>query len=114
MTMPPKLESNPSRRMFLAAGAAMAAVNLGRAAGIDLAPPDRQPRGLKIPDPALPKTGWAVVGLGQLALDQGLPALAQTERCRAMALVSGHPDKARRVADHYGIDPKNIYDYQNF
>ena len=31
-----------------------------------------------------------------------------------VALVSGHPDKAQKVASHYGIDPKRIYDYENY
>jgi predicted dehydrogenase len=31
-----------------------------------------------------------------------------------VALVSGDPEKARRVADQYGVDPKGIYDYANF
>jgi predicted dehydrogenase len=107
-------ESYPSRRTFLAAGAAIVAAGVGRSAGIDLAPPDRQAVGLKIPSPAPHQTGWAVVGIGQLTLEQGLPALCQAERCRPVALVSGHRDKALRVAEHYQIDPKNIYDYQNF
>ena len=33
---------------------------------------------------------------------------------RPVALVSGHSDKAKSVAATYGIDPKNIYDYQNY
>jgi predicted dehydrogenase len=31
-----------------------------------------------------------------------------------VALVSGHADKAHSVADHYGIDRKSIYSYDNF
>jgi predicted dehydrogenase len=31
-----------------------------------------------------------------------------------VALVSGNRDKALQVADRYGVDQKNIYDYQNF
>ncbi len=31
-----------------------------------------------------------------------------------MALVSGHPEKANKLALRYGVDPKNIYNYQNY
>jgi predicted dehydrogenase len=31
-----------------------------------------------------------------------------------VALVSGHPDKARALADKYGIDQKNIFNYDNY
>jgi predicted dehydrogenase len=31
-----------------------------------------------------------------------------------VALVSGHPDKANQQASRYGINPKNIYNYENF
>jgi predicted dehydrogenase len=87
---------------------------VARAADMVLAPPDRQPPNLPIPSPNPPKTGWAIVGLGQLALERIMPAFALGEYCRPVALVSGHPEKAARVADHYGIDSKNIYSYENF
>jgi len=58
--------------------------------------------------------GFAVVGLGQLALEEILPAFAFAKRSKPVALVSGHPDKAKKVAAAYGIDPKAIYDYENF
>ena len=31
-----------------------------------------------------------------------------------MALVSGHPDKANKLALRYGVNPQNIYNYQNY
>ena len=68
----------------------------------------------KVPGPPPKRLGYAVVGLGKLALGEVLPAFALTERCRPAALVSGDRDKARAVADHYGIDPKSIYDYKDF
>jgi predicted dehydrogenase len=66
------------------------------------------------PPPALPKLGWAVVGLGKFATEQILPSFAACERSRLVALVSGTPDKARRIADQYGVPAKNIYEYQRF
>jgi len=41
------------------------------------------------------KLGWAVVGLGSLAINQILPAFAKCEKSKVVALVSGHPDKAK-------------------
>src|SRR5258706_12471331 len=67
-----------------------------------------------VPDPPGRKAGWAIVGLGSLAINQILPAFAKCEKSRVVALVSGHPEKARKLAARYGVDPKRIYDYQNY
>ena len=69
---------------------------------------------LKVPDPPGKKVGWAVVGLGNLAINQILPAFAQCDHSRVVALVSGHPDKANKLALRYGVNPKNIYNYENY
>jgi predicted dehydrogenase len=68
----------------------------------------------QVPDPPGRKVGWAIVGLGSLAINQILPAFAKCEKSRVVALVSGHPEKARKLAARYGVDPKRIYDYQNY
>jgi predicted dehydrogenase len=120
-----------SRRDFLtAAGGALAAAGLAPAA--DAAPKDEpvtpnpavgkpvsdtaaaQGGTPTVPGPAPKRLGYAVVGLGKLGLGEVLPAFAFTERCRPTALVSGDRNKARAVADHYGIDSKAIYDYKTF
>ena len=82
--------------------------------GIALAPPDRQPADLKLPEIAPPRIGWAIVGLGQLALEEIMPAFRECKLSRPVALVSGHPDKAKKVAEAYGIKPTAIYDYESF
>jgi predicted dehydrogenase len=69
---------------------------------------------LVVPDPPGKKLGWAVVGLGSLAINQILPAFAKCEKSKVVALVSGHPDKANKLALRYGVNPKNIYNYQNY
>ena len=69
---------------------------------------------LRVPDPPGKKLGWAVVGLGGLAINQILPAFAKCEESKVVALVSGHPDKANKLALRYGVNPKNIYNYQNY
>ncbi|HEY2828139.1 MAG TPA: Gfo/Idh/MocA family oxidoreductase, partial [Pirellulales bacterium] len=58
--------------------------------------------------------GFALVGIGNLSMSQLLPAFAKCKVARPVALVSGHPDKAREQAEKYGISPKNIYNYENF
>src|SRR6056297_2800184 len=70
---------------------------------VPLAPPGDQPPNLKLPDIPKRKFGWAVVGLGQLALGQIMPAFGLCKLSEPTALVSGHPDKAKTVAEAYGI-----------
>src|SRR5437868_40327 len=60
------------------------------------------------------KTGYALVGLGRLSINQLLPAFAPSQHCKVTALVSGHPDKAKDLANKYGVPEKNIYTYENF
>src|SRR5438067_4193446 len=69
---------------------------------------------LRVPDPPGKKLGWAIVGLGSLSINQILPAFAKCEKSKVVAFVSGHPDKASKLALRYGVDPKNIYNYQNY
>src|SRR5947207_3733795 len=69
---------------------------------------------LVVPDPPGKKLGWAVVGLGSLAINQILPAFAKCEKSRVVAFVSGHPDKAHKLALRYGVSSKNIYNYENY
>jgi predicted dehydrogenase len=111
-----------SRRDFVrSAGAtlAAAAVPAGVAAAaapkdFPLAPPDKQPPALKVPPGDQKTVGFAVVGLGQLALEEIMPAFGKCKHAKPVALVSGHPDKAKKTAEFYDIDPKNIYGYDNF
>src|SRR5688572_16433509 len=65
--------------------------------------------------PAKKKLGFALVGLGSLSENQIAPALFQkTKLCKLTGLVSGHPDKAKKWAEKYGVPEKNIYDYKSF
>jgi len=81
---------------------------------VPLAPPERQPENLRVPTPAPKTVGWAIVGLGQLALEEVMPAFDECKISQPVALVSGHRDKAEKVAQTYGIDAKNIYSYENY
>lgn len=82
-------------------------------------PPIDHPSEKQRPDPPAPmnpaqRVGYALVGLGHLTLDELMPAFGACKYSKPVALVSGDPAKAARVADQYGIMPKNIYNYQNF
>ena len=97
-----------SRRVFLAnAGKGLAAA---QAIGALATRASAQ----QVPEPPGRKLGWAIVGLGSLAINQILPAFARAEKSRVVALVSGHPDKARKLALRYGVAPKSLYDYQGY
>ena len=59
------------------------------------------------------KVGFAVVGLGQIAQLQVLPAFAHAERnARLVALVSSHEEKLRKLGRRYKL--KNLYAYDDF
>lgn len=60
------------------------------------------------------RIGFAIVGIGHLSINQILPAFGRTELCKLAALVSGNPDKARKIAAQYGVKPTSIYSYENF
>ncbi len=68
----------------------------------------------RVPDPPGKKLGWAIVGLGSLAINQILPGFAKSEKSKVTALVSGNRDKAEKLAARYGVNPKNIYNYQTY
>ncbi len=99
---------------LLAAQRPSASPVAGGRGAVPLAPPDAQPPKLKIPEPSPRKIGWAIVGLGKLALENVLPAFGECKISQPVALVSGHADKARQVAKVYGIDSDAIYNYENF
>jgi predicted dehydrogenase len=77
---------------------------LGLAAGI--APP--------LPaQPAERKTGYAIIGLGRIAAIF-MPGTRATTNSKVTALVSGHRDKALRIAADYDVPESSIYNYENF
>jgi glucose-fructose oxidoreductase len=102
-----------SRRRFLttASGALLAAPAASAAAGAALAAQVPE-----IPLPELPgkPLGWAVVGLGRLAVNQILPAFRTCRRSRLAGLVSGRPEKARHFAQLYGVAAGSLYSYDSY
>jgi predicted dehydrogenase len=102
----PRSQDDLTRRSFLrkAGGSLAAAQALGALA--------TRAAAQQVPEPPGKKLGWAIVGLGNLSINQILPAFAKCEKSRVVAFVSGHPDKARKLALRYGVAEKAIYDYQ--
>ena len=72
----------------------------------------------KLADPApLPpaqRVGFAVVGLGDFALNEIVPSFASCQQSKLVALVSGDAAKANRVAVQHGLAPGSVYNYDNF
>jgi predicted dehydrogenase len=101
-----------SRRGFLqATGGSLAATSLGsRSAGTLAA----QVPDIKLPAPPEKQVGFALVGLGNLAINQLMPAFARSRTAKLVGLVSGRPEKAKQLAQLYGVDQKNIYNYDNY
>ncbi len=60
------------------------------------------------------RIGYAVVGLGKLTQLQILPAFGKCKKSKLVALVSGDPDKSKKLAEQYGVKKTNIYNYQNY
>jgi len=59
------------------------------------------------------KIGYAVIGLGRIA-DHFLRGVPGTSNSTITALVSGHRDKAERIAAERGVPKSSIYSYENF
>ncbi len=118
-----------TRRGFLEVGGGVTAASLALAAspaaalmearGSARAAGQRMPNGFELP--ATPprrkrsdSVGFAIVGLGNYALNQMMPRFAQAERAHVAAIVSGNPDKLSRVGDAYGVPPDARYSYDTF
>lgn len=103
-----------------AQGPAPPPVDVGRVQGGKVSfPPHSAPtesQGERPPNPAPPgqRVGFAVVGLGKLALEQVLPAFGESKKARLTALVSGTPDKLKAIAGQYGVAPDSCYSYEDF
>jgi predicted dehydrogenase len=59
------------------------------------------------------KTGYAVIGLGRIA-GHFMPGVLNTSNSSITGLVSGHRDKANKIAAQYGVPQHSIYNYENF
>lgn len=66
------------------------------------------------PDPPDERVGFALIGLGNLSVDQLLPAFGACRKAKVTALVSGSPGKARTLARRYGIPETSVYGYDDY
>lgn len=115
-----------TRRSFLGTAAGSAAAATLAASGVRAQPetlpniPDRAvgrpfpEANLQMPLPPEERLGWCVVGLGSFALNHVIPAITRSQTCTLTALVSGNAEKARGVAESYGVPDAQIYDYETF
>jgi predicted dehydrogenase len=107
-----KTASMPSRRDFLkGAVAAPIALPMLSAAGQNNSSGAAQGAQTGAPQR---KIGYCIVGLGRISMGEFMPAVAISQTSKLVAFVSGHRDKAERMAAKYGVSTKNIYDYQNY
>jgi len=60
------------------------------------------------------KLGIALVGLGTYATEELAPSLKKTKHCYLAGLVSGSPNKLKKLRKKYDIPKENIYNYENF
>ena len=60
------------------------------------------------------RLGYAIVGLGTYGLDVIIPQFANCEHSRLAAVVSGDPEKARRVAEKHRLPAQSVYSYAEF
>ena len=60
------------------------------------------------------KTGYCIVGLGRISMQHFMPAIKTSPKAQVTALVSGHRDKAERMAAEYGVPASSIYSYDNY
>ena len=58
--------------------------------------------------------GYCIVGLGRISMQHFMPAVKMSKKARVTALVSGHREKADRMAAEYGVASRNIYNYENY
>jgi predicted dehydrogenase len=57
---------------------------------------------------------YCIVGLGRISMQHFMPGIKLSKHSRITALVSGHRDKAEKMAAEYGVPSKNIYSYANY
>ena len=100
------LAAIPAAKLMQSRSAARAAGQpMPAGAQLPATPPRR-----KRPD----SVGFAIVGLGNYALNQMMPRFEQAEMAHVAAIVSGNPDKLRRVGEAYGIPADARYSYETF
>ncbi|HEX4810669.1 MAG TPA: Gfo/Idh/MocA family oxidoreductase [Bryobacteraceae bacterium] len=60
------------------------------------------------------KVGYCIVGLGRISMQHFMPACKMSQHSQVTALVSGHRDKAEKMAAEYNVPTDSIYSYENY
>lgn len=67
------------------------------------------------PLPPEKRIGYAIIGLGTIALDYIIPSLAECNFSKLTAIVTGDPqEKGKNVASDYGIPATSVYAYDEW
>ncbi len=57
------------------------------------------------------KIGYCIVGLSRISMQHFMPGTRMSKHSRVTALVSGHRDKAEKMAAEYDVPVTSIYSY---
>ncbi len=98
-----------NRRDFNVVAAMAAASALLPRAGAQTAP-----AGTPVAAGTQKKLRYCIVGLGRISLDHFMPGTRQSALSEVTAVVSGHPEKARKTAAQYNVPESSIYSYENY
>ena len=60
------------------------------------------------------KLRYCIVGLGRISMNHFMPACKVSSKSQVTAFVSGHREKADKLAGEYSVARESIYDYQSF
>ena len=58
------------------------------------------------------KIGYCIVGLGRISMQHFMPGVVMAKNCRLTGIVSGHRDKAEKMAAQFNIPTSAIYSYE--
>lgn len=108
--MAPDNEGFSRRDLLRGAGAlALGATSLAHADPYGL-PPLVSPERAEL-DPQTKPVGYAILGLGNYALNLIMPNMAACKLSKPVAVISGSDEKANQIADKYGIPRSSAYTY---
>jgi len=65
-------------------------------------------------DPWNERVGIAIVGLGRIAVNEMLPAFAESKHAKPVALVTGDRAKGLKIAHQYNIPESAVLDYRDY
>lgn len=60
------------------------------------------------------RIGYCIIGLGRISMNEFMPGVEKIRNCRITGIVSGHRDKAEKMAAKYGVPTSSIYSYEDF